>query len=208
MTWKTAVGTFQLASAVTDRNEQESVTRRFDLRRTMTLMVILMLVLAACGGDDGEADDIGADDIGTVDAGDSESGGEVSGDVVDPQPPGQAMASVDGQDFTFDTPGLTDCTISEESITYSFVIGDNEVGLAGGANLYDDGWLGDITLRVVGADGLPVQYFPNPGSLGDGIAISGDSMSYSGPMMMQPPNDGSNPPPVDVGEGTISVTCG
>ena len=39
------------------------------------------------------------------------------------------------------------------------------------------------------------------------MAVDGDSFSYSGPMMKRPPNDGSNPPPVDVGDGLVSVTC-
>lgn len=72
------------------------------------------------------------------------------------------MVSVDGEEFTFDTPGLADCKVESDTFTFSFIIGDNEVGLAGGANLYDDGWLGDITLRVV-RDNLPYQYFPDPG---------------------------------------------
>ena len=37
--------------------------------------------------------------------------------------------------------------------------------------------------------------------------VSGDSMS-SGQMLVQPPNDGSNPPPLGAVDGTFSVTCG
>lgn len=172
------------------------------MNRRTALIAALVLVISACGGgDSGEASD-GADSDGS--SGNAAGG---SGEVVDQQPAGQAVASVDGEEFTFDTPGLADCSAAPDTFTFSFVIGDNEVGLAGGANLYDDGWLGSITLRVVREDG-PYQYFPPEGGLDDGIAISGDSVSYSGPMLMRPPNDGSNPPDQDVGDGTVSVTCG
>lgn len=163
----------------------------------LVLVLSATLVLAACGGGDGQSGDGGG----------SDDGGATSGEVVDQQPPGQALVSVDGEEFTFDTPGLADCNVEPDTFTFSYVIGDNEVGLAGGANLYEDGWLGDITLRVV-RDNLPYQYFPDQDALDDGIAIDGDSISYSGPMLMRPPNDGTNPPPESVGDGTISVTCG
>ena len=175
------------------------------MKTRFALILALGLVLAACGGGDG-TNAGGSDDQTTV-AG-SNDGGGASGDVVDLQPAGRAYVSVDGQEFNFDTPGLTDCNVESETFTFSYIIGDNEVGLAGGANLYDDGWLGDITVRVVGDDGLPIQFFPEPGGLDDGIAIDGDSISYSGPMLKRPPNDGSNPPDEAVGNGVISVTCG
>lgn len=187
-------------------DEREDV----DVRRLIALVSGLALVLAACGGGDSGGDDTDAGTDDTVAGSDSNEGdsGSSSGEVVDPQPAGQAMVSVDGQDYDFDTPGLTDCIIEPDTLTFSFVIGDNTVGLAGGANLYDDGWLGNITIRVINDDGLPVQYYPPEGALDSGVAIDGNSMSYSGAMLMQPPNDGSNPPPVDVGDGTVSVTCG
>lgn len=167
--------------------------------RRLVLTLSATLILVACGGSDGE---------GGGDSSDGGSGeGAISGTVVDQQPPGQAVVSVDGEEFTFETPGLTDCNVEPDTFTFSYVIGDNDVGLAGGANLYENGWLGDITLRVF-RDNLPYQYFPDQDALDDGIAISGDSISYSGPMLMRPPNDGSNPPPESVGDGTISVTCG
>lgn len=167
------------------------------MARRAFLFALTALVMAACGGGDR---DNGSD------AGETNDDGSGSGDVIDQQPPGQAVVSVDGEEFTFDTPGLTDCNVESDTFTFSFIIGDNEVGLAGGANLYEDGWLGDITLRVI-RDNLPYQYFPDQDALDDGIAISGDSISYSGPMLMRPPNDGTNPPPESVGVGTISVTC-
>ena len=120
------------------------------------------------------------------------------------------MVTVDGQDFTLTEPGALECSIAEDAITFSFRIGDNEVTLGGGANLYDTGWLGSVDLRVANptSEPGPISYFPDLAVNGDGIAIDGASMSYTGPMQKQPANDGGNPPPVDVGQGTISATCG
>ena len=176
------------------------------MRRAFALMVAVVLVLAACGGDDDAGDsatETTASDGGSQDA---PSGGA----VVNPQPPGQAMVTVDGQDFTLTEPGALECTIAQDAITFSFRIGDNEVTLGAGANLYDTGWLGAIDLRVANPTGEPgpISYFPDLAANGDGITIDGASMSYTGPMQKQPANDGSNPAPVDVGQGTISVTCG
>ena len=133
--------------------------------------------------------------------------------MVNPAPAGQATVSVDGQQFTFELSGGLDCSISEEALTFAYRIGDNEVTLGGGANREDDGWLGSIRLTVANPDSEPgpISYYPD---VGDGIfidgsliAVDGDSMSYSGPMEKQPANDGTNPPPIDVGNGTISATC-
>ena len=95
-------------------------------------------------------------------------------------------------------------------ITFSFRIGDNEVTLGAGANRYETGWLGNIDMTVANPDGEegPISYFPDLAEHGDaGLAFDGNSMSYSGPMQKSPRNDGSNPPPIDVGDGVISVTC-
>ncbi|MGD2060495.1 MAG: hypothetical protein PVF87_06500 [Acidimicrobiia bacterium] len=177
------------------------------MRRTLVLLVAVVLLLGAtaCGGDSGSEDGPPADQASS-DGGDGSGGG----DVANTQPPGQAAVSVEGKEYTLELSPAVDCSIADDSITFAFWVGDNSVTLGGGANLYEDGWLGSIDLRVSepeGEDG-PISYFPDQDSLSDGIAIDGDSMSYSGPMMKQPPNDGSNPPPVDVGNGTISATCG
>lgn len=186
------------------------------MKRIMALMAALALVLAACGGGDSSDDegtDTGTD--GTAagvessdDNGDNDSG---SGEVVDPQPPGQATVSVDGQEFVFETIGPGGCIIETDRLQYSFVNEETSATIAAGANFTDDGWQGDILMRILDEEGRPVQYYLQSEEglmvLG-GIAVDGDSMSFSGPMEMQPPNDGSNPPPVDVGDGTISATCG
>lgn len=164
----------------------------------------MVLVLGACGGDD-------AGSNSTNDTVQEGSTGEASGGVVvAPQPPGQAMVMVDGQEYTLTDPGAIACMIAQDSLTFSYRVGDNEVTLGGGANLYDTGWLGGIDLRVANPAGEPgpITYFPDLATHGDAVAIDGASMSYSGPMQKQPANDGSNPSPIDVGDGTISVTCG
>ena len=177
--------------------------------RSLVLLLLLLLAASACGGDGepSEATPVAtADDPANSEQNDSDDAGAAN--VADQQAPGQAVASVDGLSFTLTEPGALDCTITDDAITFSFRIGDNEVTLGAGANRYDE-WLGNVNLRVADPDGEagPIAYFPDLAANSDAIAISGNSFSYSGPMMKQPSNDGSNPPPVDVGDGTISVTC-
>lgn len=189
------------------------------MKRIMTLLFALALVLAACGGGDSGDDngiDTGTDgttagaessDDNGSNGGDSDSS---SGEVVDPQPPGQATVSVDAQELVFDTLGPSDCIIETDRLQFAFVNEETSATIGAGANLTDDGWQGDILVRIIDEEGLPVQYYLQSaeGLMIQGtIAVDGDSMSYSGPMEMQPPNDGSNPPPVDVGDGTISASC-
>ena len=116
-------------------------------------------------------------------------------------------------DLEFELPGALSCSISDESLTYSYRIGDNEITLGGGLNRADDGWIGSISLTIANPDGEqgPIAYYPAPGENGilDGslITIDGSSVEYDGPMLKQPANDGSQPPPVDVGTGRIVATC-
>lgn len=172
------------------------------MRRILTRVAAMVLVLGACGGDGTSTDDTAQEDS----TGESSGGGA----VVDPQPPGQATVVVDGQEFTLTDPGALACTIEPDAITFSFRIGDNEVTLGGGANRQSNGWLGSIDLRIANpaSEPGPIGYFPDLAAHGDAVAVDGTSMSYSGPMQKQPANDGSNPAPIGVGDGTISVTCG
>lgn len=177
-------------------------------------MGVASALLGACGG--GNTDESTSAEAASDASAASEDGssGGSAGAVVDPAPPGQATASVDGLDLSFELPGALTCSIGDDTITFSYRIGDNEITLGAGANRYDDGWLGSIDLRVANPDDEagPIGYYPAPGEAGildeSLFAIDGASMSYSGPMLKQPANDGSNPPPVDVGNGTISATCG
>jgi hypothetical protein len=180
--------------------------------RRLALLAALALVIAGCSGDSSDEEPstespsaVSQEDMSADDA----SGGSSGGAVVQQQAAGTALASVEGLEYTFTMPGGVACSISEEAVTFSYRIGDNEVTLGGGANLYDDGWLGSIDLRVANpsSEPGPITYYPDLGENGDGIAIDGDSMSYSGPMLKQPANDGSLPEPVDVGDGVISVSC-
>lgn len=184
------------------------------MRSTRALGLALLLVaVTACGGDDdasGSTPESTSESESAGGEGSAESGGDGSnGAVVDPQPPGQALASVDGQEFTLTEPGALACTLADDSITFSFRIGDNEITLGAGANRTDGEWFGGIDLRVANptSEDGPVTYFPELPANSAGMVVDGDSFSYSGPMMKQPPNDGSNPPPIDAGNGTISITC-
>lgn len=178
-------------------------------------LAVIVLGLAACGGDDDTDAPAAApadDEAATTDAsndGDDRDGASGGGQIVDRQPPGQAFVAVDGQEFTLTGAGGVNCAISDEAIAFGFGIDDNAVTLGGGANLYDEGWLGDIRLTVYDVAGQegPNAYSPDLAANGERLVIDGNSMSYSGPMQKQPPNDGTNPPPVDIGNGTISVTC-
>lgn len=181
------------------------------MRRTATVMAFL-LILAACGGGDGggASGDNGAGSDGTAASDDGQKASSGGGSIVDQQPPGQAKAVVDGQEYTFTEPGAVDCTITAEAITFGFRIGDNEVTLGGGANLYDTGWLGGISVIVFNPEGedAPIEYFIDLANNGDRIAIDGDSMSYSGPLQRNDPEDPTNFEGISAGDGTISLTCG
>ena len=178
------------------------------MRKTAIALAVLGLV--SCGGgddDDSATPEPAPANEDNADEGDDSGGG--GGAIVNPQPAGQAFVAVDGLEYTMREPGALDCTISDEAITFSFRIGDNEVTLGGGANQYDDGWIGNIDVRVANptSEPGPITYFPSLLANGDRLVIDGSSASYAGPMQKQPANDGSNPPPVDAGDGTISVTC-
>lgn len=182
----------------------------------LILVAALALTASACGGsgdEDAEVVDsqvapVAVDSTAVDGAESSETGG--ADDVVAPPAPGQATVSIDGRQFTLDQPGAIECSLDPEEFRFSFRFGDNEVTLGAGANRYDTGWLGSIDLVVANPDGEegPIRYNPDLAADGEtGLAFDGMSMSYTGPMQKTPRNDGTNPPPISVGEGTISVTC-
>ena len=126
-----------------------------------------LLLAAALGGCGSDSDDTNSASAGDQPAAaDEASGGSSSdaGGVVDPQPAGQATASVDGQEYVLDMPGALDCTIQDDTFTYSFRIGDNEVTLGAGANKYDGKWIGNIDLVVANPTGgaRPDPLHPEP----------------------------------------------
>ncbi len=185
--------------------------------RWLTVFVAIALVALACGGGDESAEGPSTDESATADTDDTdtaEDGNETSGATIEDAPPsGQATASVDGLDYSFELPGALACSISNEALTYSYRIGDNEVTLGGGVNRVDDGWLGSISLTIANPEGEqgPVAYYPAPGEAGvldeSLFVVEGDTAAYVGPMLKQPANDGSQPPPVDVGTGTVIASC-
>jgi hypothetical protein len=127
--------------------------------------------------------------------------------VVDRQPPGQGAASVDGLEFSFDTPGGIACKVTDEEFGFSFIQGDNEVTIGGGATISGGQWFGSLTMRIA-ADGGVTEYaaalLDNP----SGVAVDGNSVSYSGPMLKySPAPPGELPKGVDVGDGVFSATC-
>ena len=176
--------------------------------RRLWFAVAAIVVLGACGGGAEPADTTGgAGGATAAPAGDGGGGGS-TGDVVNRQPPGQATASVDGQEFTLTAPGGLACSVTDEEWGFSFIIGDNEVTVGGGATASDGGWFGSLSLRVVADDGTTeyvARLIDNPAA----IAVDGASVSYSGPMDKYPPAPpGELPQPIDVGDGVISATCG
>jgi hypothetical protein len=177
---------------------------RQEMRSAFAASVVALLVLASCGG--GPTNAPASDGPTTESAGES-AGGE-DGNVVNPQPPNQGYASVDGLEYSFDTPGGLACEVTDDEFGFSFVIGDNEVNLGGGATISEGEWFGSLTLRIF-ADNAATEYsaklIDNPSA----IAVDGNSVSYSGPMERFAANDDGSPAePEDVGNGTFSATCG
>ncbi|HSM43748.1 MAG TPA: hypothetical protein VK969_01890, partial [Acidimicrobiia bacterium] len=89
------------------------------MRRWKVVLAAVALAATACGGGGGDGEP-------SADADNGSSGG---GQVVDTQPAGQAIASVDGKEFTLEVSPALDCAISDESITFAFWVGDNSVVL-------------------------------------------------------------------------------
>lgn len=182
--------------------------------RSFAVLTVLLaaLIATACGGSDASTEADG-DTLAASESGDEPVEGVESATPIDSPPAGQATVTVDGLDFTLAEPGALTCSISEESLTFSYRIGDNEVTLGGGLNSTGDGWIGNIALSIANPDGEqgPIGYYPAPGENGvlDGslFTIEGSTVRFAGPMLKQPANDGSQPPPIDVGTGTVIASC-
>lgn len=165
------------------------------------------MVLAACGGDDSgptttaAANDNDASQTSSESSNDnsSDSGG---GQVVDVQPPGQASASVEGEQYTFDTVGPVGCDITDSEFNVGFLKGDNEVSFIAGGSGSGSDWRGRIDVNVQTTDGI-VNYFAELSS--GAVAVDGQSMSYSGEWQVLRPGESEAQ---SVGDGTLSVTCG
>jgi len=128
-------------------------------------------------------------------------------DVVDKQEPGKGIAKVDGLEYTFDTPGGLDCAVSADEFSFSFIIGNNEITLGGGASSTSGEWFGSMSLMIFGEDGV-TQYSADLLDNPAGIAVDGISVSYSGPMLRYPPAPaGQIAEPEAAGDGVFSATC-
>lgn len=115
-----------------------------------------------------------------------------------------------GDETAADETGSGDGTAGADSGSEDVEPADGVTTLAAGLNHADGDWMGAMRVDIPNPDGEGViGYSPRPVegiTLATGsVVVDGSSMSYSGPM--QPPNDGNNPPPVEVGDGTISATC-
>jgi len=176
------------------------------LKRTV-LLGAFALVLAACGGDgDAEApatSDSGGDSTNATAAPTTEAGG--GGEVVNMQAPGQAAASVDGEDYTLDTVGPVGCTVSDSEFNVGFLLGDNEVSLIAGGNASGSEWRGRVDLNIQGPDGVTNYFADFSGGDGGSVAVDGSSMSYSGDWEVLKPGESE---PQSAGEGMVSLTCG
>jgi hypothetical protein len=168
--------------------------------RRLLLPVASMLLVGACGGADPQesADGGGGDAMTPAATAASGGGGGSSGSVVNPQPPGQGAASVDGVEQTFTTPGGVACRTSAEEWSFSYIIGDNEVTMGGGASIQGGQWFGSLSMRVVTDDGT-TEYAAKINDNPDAVAVDGNSVSYSGPMVKYlPAAPGELPKPIDV----------
>lgn len=180
-------------------------------RALVAIVMAAALVLGACGGNgSSEPPAASTQDEAPAASGNGEAGDAGASDNnVDPVPAGQATASVDGHDFVWDLPGAVPCNIQDGEFSISFRTEADSTTLGAGGFHSNSGWGGDMVIEVpepAGAVGV-TQYFVNLTDNGDLLNIGANSLSYSGPWMMRPPNDGTNPPPVEVGSGTLSVTC-
>ena len=164
--------------------------------RRFWLSVVAIVVLGACGGGaEPEGNTGGAGGATAAPAGDGGGGGS-TGDVVNRQPPGQAAVSVDGQEFTFTTPGGIACSVTDEEWSFSFIIGDNEVTVGGGATNDDGEWWGSLSLRVV-ADDRTTEYVAKLVDNPAAVAVDGDSVSYAGPVDEVPAGSAGRAPAAD-----------
>ena len=177
--------------------------------RHLLLPVASMVLIAACAGESGpesRTPDGASEPVAKPQpAGD---GGAGDGGVVNRQPPGQGAATVDGQEFTFNTPGGVACKVTDEEFSFSYIIGNNEVTIGGGASIQGGQWFGSLSMRIAADDGTTeyvAKLNDNPGA----VAIDEDSVSYAGPVdKYVPAPPGELPQGVDVGNGVFTATCG
>ena len=149
--------------------------------RAVSCAVAAIGLIAGCGGGDDDddaaadepADSASADEPGEepTDLADSDAepaAGGASGQISNAPPAGQTLVEVDGLSLELDLPGGLACNIEDDTVTFSNQIGDNAITVGGGLNLYDEGWLGSISVTIFEPEGEPgpVAYYPTPGEFG------------------------------------------
>ena len=194
--------------------------------RTLTLLLAFALVLAACGGDGGSSDESGngnndqsqgSDDNGNGgDDGNGDNGnaGEVPSDSfdvpdLDPSdmpPAGQARVEVDGKTFTFEATDLESrlftCEIRVDGISVNFQLEGHDLFLQG-ATQSDGSILASVTMTPDSEDNT--YNSTNAGGRGGGVAVDGSHILFVGQFDSTPAGDPAGL--VDVGQGSVAVTC-
>lgn len=185
--------------------------------RLLLLLILMALVLVACGGTGESSDDPNSPDNGTIDQQDSNDNGnpgEVSSDDfdvpdIDPAampPEGQAVVDVDGKTFAFEETDfenrLFTCEIRDNGISVNFQDEGHDLFLSG-ATQTDGSILASTTINPKGEN---FRYdSTNGGGRGGGVAIDGNHILFVGQFDSTPLDDPSDIS--DVGEGSIAVTC-
>lgn len=144
-------------------------------RRRLGLLIVAGLLVSACGGDSSGAElDSSLGNTPTTTA-ETLSGGDSSTEVINAQPPGQARASVDGEEYTFDTVGPVGCDITDSEFNVGFLKGDNEVSFIAGGTASGSAWPGRIDVNVQTADGITNYFADFSGGDAGAVAVSGAS---------------------------------
>jgi hypothetical protein len=166
--------------------------------------ITVLFALGGCGAGGAEADtpsEKAAAGQASVSAAAPSAGG--GGDTgVTPASAGEAIVVVDGKTLTFPTLGACDMD-ADGGFNFNFIAADQLSDIRAGGYEADGAWLGSI--NIVYADGAAYQ--ANLDADGARLAIDGDGMTLSGPMLYLPRNDGSLPTPQPIGQGTIAATC-
>ena len=174
-------------------------------RLVLSFVVVLVVVLAACGGV-AELDDVidGENAFGTPpptnEDGSFDVGGGEAGPVTVTADPSQAWVEADGERHVYDAVEAVHyaCDISDEQISINFQFNGPSLLVQGGK--LDGEWLLNLTFTV---DENDIQYgatLPGGGSLG----LGDGQLSYEGPIDRVENRDITNPTVVDA---KLAVNC-
>lgn len=175
------------------------------MKRRIGLVVVVGMLLTACGGV-AELDDVidSEDAFGTPaptsEDGSFEAGGGEAGQVTVTADPSQAWVEADGERFVYDAVGAVHyaCDISDEQVRINFQFNGPSLLIQGGK--LDGEWLLNLTFTV---EESSIQYaatLPGEGSLG----LGDGQLSYEGPIDRVENRDILNPTVVDA---DLAVNC-